>query len=543
MSFLWGAATSSYQTEGGITNNDWHYFTTSPQIKRRILKMTTPSLFYSKTRQALLQPANEAASFWEPRIYETDFKNASQIGLNSLRISLEWSRLEPHRNEWKNDVLEAYKKLIIRMKENRLIPIVTLNHFTLPLWVLTPPTNFKKRLIQHFLPQPLKDLPLNDPPGDDLFWKSLRGWENPATVDAFIKFVKYVVDELKEHVDYWITLNEPVTFIVGGGYLAGISPPGFFLDGHRARRVLHNLIEAHVQAYKLITKIDDADADGDGISKTVGISHAEVAVEPAKSRELLGMKLINNNNSAKNFSYFVNDYFLNAIVNGFEDLNFLDTLQKLNKASKQFIVHDDWKNNIDFIGINYYRRVRVYYNPIVALSSAKFVGGGFDDISDKSKTQDSSHTNDLGWEIYPRGLYNSLQAIWKKWNRPILITENGIPDKNDNRRASFIIAHIRQVRKATSEGVDVMGYLYWSLFDSYEWHHGYSENSRFGLFHVVKVNQVAERVIASGAHALKMIVQESLKQEGQGISESAIEKASKLYGSYSDDGSDLEVLQ
>ena len=111
MSFLWGAATSSYQTEGGITNNDWHYFTTSPQIKRRILKMTTPSLFYSKTRQALLQPANEAASFWEPRIYETDFKNASQIGLNSLRISLEWSRLEPHRNEWKNDVLEAYKKV------------------------------------------------------------------------------------------------------------------------------------------------------------------------------------------------------------------------------------------------------------------------------------------------------------------------------------------------------------------------------------------------------------------------------------------------
>ena len=88
-----------------------------------------------------------------------------------------------------------------------------------------------------------------------------------------------------------------------------------------------------------------------------------------------------------------------------------------------------------------------------------------------------------------------------------------------------------------------MGYLYWSLFDSYEWHHGYSKNSRFGLFHVVKVNQVADRVIASGTHALEMIVQESLKQGEQSISDSVIEKASKLYGSYSDDGSDLEVLK
>ena len=209
----------------------------------------------------------------------------------------------------------------------------------------------------------------------------------------------------------------------------------------------------------MITEIDDADADGDGISKTVGISHAEVAVEPAKSRELLGMKLINNNNSAKNFSYFVNDYFLNAIVNGFEDLNFLDTLQKLNKASKQFIVHDDWKNNIDFIGINYYRRVRVYYNPIVALSSAKFVGGVFDDISAKVKLKILRITNDLGWEIYPRGLYNSLLEIWKKWTKPILVTENGIPDKSDNQGHPSLLAIFDKLEKAISEGVDVMGFL------------------------------------------------------------------------------------
>jgi beta-glucosidase len=540
MSFLWGAATSSYQTEGGITNNDWHYFTTNPQIKLRILKMTSPNLLYSKTRQALLQPANDAAGFWEPRIYKTDFKNASQIGLNSLRISLEWSRLEPHRNEWKDDVLEAYKNMIICMKENKLIPIVTLNHFTLPLWVLTPPTNYKKRLTQYFLPQPLKDLPLNDPPKADMFWESLRGWENPETVNTFVKFVKYVVAELKGYVDYWITLNEPVTFIVGGGYLAGIGPPGFFLDGHRARCALHNLIEAHVQAYNMITEIDDIDADGDGISKTVGISHAVVAVEPDKPRNFLGMNLVNNNNSAKNFSYFVNDYFLNAIVNGFEDLNYLDTLERLNKQNKQFIVHDDWRNKVDFIGINYYRRIRVYYNPIVAFSSAKFIGGVFDDDNlNKRRTQNSRLTNDLGWEIYPLGLYNSLQEIWKKWNKPILITENGVPDKNDNCKAPFIIGHIRQVRRSILEGVNVIGYLYWSLFDSYEWHQGYSEDSRFGLFHVGKT-KLNERIITSGARALEMVIQESSQENEEDISESAIVEALKVYGSYSADGTRIE---
>lgn len=503
--------------------------------------MTTPNLLYDKTKQILLQPANDAASFWDPRVYEKDLKNAANIGLNCIRISLEWSRLEPHKNEWKDDVLEQYKKMIICMRENHLIPIVTLNHFTLPLWVLTPPANFKKKLFQHLLPQPLNDLPLNNPESDDMFWKSMRGWENSATVDAFVRFVRKVVDELKEYVDYWITINEPVTFIVGGGYLAGISPPGFFLDGHRARSALHNLIEAHIRTYNTITEIDDVDADGDGVTKTVGIAHASVAVEAAKPKRLFGRKLIDNINSAKNFSYFVNDYFLNAIVNGFEDLNYLNNLERFNKESKQLIVHKDWEHKIDFIGINYYRRVRVYYNPIIALSTAKFIGGVFDDNSDKPRRKNLSLTNDLGWEIYPLGLYNALLEIWKRWNTPILITENGIPDKNDRLRAPFITSHIRQVRKAISEGVDVRGYLYWSLFDSYEWHQGYSDDSRFGLFHVGKGNQGKGRVMTSGASALKLMIKECLQKEGERVSDFAIKNAIEKYGHYTDDGSYLAI--
>ncbi|MFZ1878188.1 MAG: family 1 glycosylhydrolase, partial [Nitrososphaeraceae archaeon] len=87
------------------------------------------------------------------------------------------------------------------------------------------------------------------------------------TVDAFIKYVSKMVNEFKDIVDYWITLSEPVASVVGIGYIAGIWPPGFVLDGGRAKIALHNLIEVHVQAYDKITAIDNIDSDGDGISE------------------------------------------------------------------------------------------------------------------------------------------------------------------------------------------------------------------------------------------------------------------------------------
>ena len=125
--------------------------------------------------------------------------------------------------------------MLLSMREKGLEPIVTLNHLTLPLWVLTPPIQFKKKFYQHFLPHPLRDLPIKNPPLSDPYWKSLRGWENEETVREFIHFVGKVVSEFKDMVDYWITISEPVASVIGGGYLAGISPPGFFLDGKRTR--------------------------------------------------------------------------------------------------------------------------------------------------------------------------------------------------------------------------------------------------------------------------------------------------------------------
>ena len=230
-----GCSTSSYQIEGGITNNDWHYFTTSDPIRKRISNLTTPSIFYKDVRHLQLQPAGNAVRFWERKYYLKDFDDAKKLGLNSFRISVEWARIEPERDQWDQNAIDNYRQMILSMRDKGLEPIVTLNHLTLPLWVLTPPIQFKKKIYQYFMPNPIRQLPLDDPPSSDPFWKSLRGWENQETVQEFLKFVEKIVSEFKDLVDYWITISEPIASVIGGGYLAGISPPGFFLDGKRTR--------------------------------------------------------------------------------------------------------------------------------------------------------------------------------------------------------------------------------------------------------------------------------------------------------------------
>ncbi len=145
-SFLWGAATSSYQVEGGITNNDWDFYTRSKAIKDRISILTRPSIFYKNITRVTIQPAGEAVKAWDPQYYLKDFDIAKSLGMNAFRISLEWARIEPKKNMWNHTDINHYKDIIRAMRERGLTPVVTLNHLTLPLWVLTPPIEFTKKI-------------------------------------------------------------------------------------------------------------------------------------------------------------------------------------------------------------------------------------------------------------------------------------------------------------------------------------------------------------------------------------------------------------
>jgi beta-glucosidase/6-phospho-beta-glucosidase/beta-galactosidase len=138
----------------------------------------------------------------------------------------------------------------------------------------------------------------------------------------------------------------------------------------------------------------------------------------------------------KVWNYFANHFFLNSI-NG----------------------------HFDYLGLNY------YFHDTIDTSWKKFPFVKISHDTDKNPT-------DIGWEIFPEGIYHVLNDL-KKFNLPIYVTENGIADARDEKRGKFIADHLRWVHKAISEGSDVKGYLHWSLVDNFEWDSGYGQ--RFGL--------------------------------------------------------------
>jgi beta-glucosidase len=192
--FLWGAATSSHQVEGG-NHNSW----TAWEDQAGHIKDHAHS--------------GRAADHWHR--YAADYQNLSDMHLNGYRFSVEWSRIEPIEGEYDAAALRRYGQMLRALKSRDITPMVTLHHFTDPVWIETD-----------------------------------GGWANPRTAERFVRFAMRVVEELGEDVQLWCTINEP-TVEIGLGYMVGTFPPGQVNLAHflRARR---NMLSAHRQLYAAI---------------------------------------------------------------------------------------------------------------------------------------------------------------------------------------------------------------------------------------------------------------------------------------------------
>src|SRR4029450_11862614 len=132
-------------------------------------------------------------------------------------------------------------------------------------------------------------------------------------------------------------------------------------------------------------------------------------------------------------------------------------------------------------------------------------------------------------------------AVWKK---PVMITENGIPERADRNRAPFIVAHVRQIQRAMDEGVSVIGYMHWSLLDNWELHEHYRPEAQFGLFHVKRDRAdprrclgICHRAMTEGALAYRHIVEESRRRRASGRpTAAAVASSRRRFGSFTDDG-------
>ncbi|KKS69436.1 hypothetical protein A3A14_01570 [Candidatus Daviesbacteria bacterium RIFCSPLOWO2_01_FULL_43_38] len=194
--FLWGAATSAHQVEGNNTNSDWWEWEQRVQPEEK------------RSREACDQYNR----------YEEDFDLVKKLGHNAHRLSIEWSRIEPEEGVFNQEAINHYKAELKALKDRGITVMLTLHHFTNPLW-------FAKK----------------------------GGWESFRAPYYFQRFVKKIVPELKDYVDLWITINEPGV-LMWGSYLSGKWPPQK-KSNLASIKVLWHLMKAHKKAYKTIHKL------------------------------------------------------------------------------------------------------------------------------------------------------------------------------------------------------------------------------------------------------------------------------------------------
>jgi beta-glucosidase len=189
--FLWGTASSSYQCEGGNTNSQWYRWEQQGHIHTG-------------------EQCGDACNWWQNA--EHDFALAEQMENNALRLSLEWSRIEPAEGQWDSGAIDRYRAMLTDLRNRHVKPIVTLHHFSDPIW-------FSDR----------------------------GGFADEANIRYFVRFATHAVESLRDLCDFWVTINEPDNYAVLG-YLLGNHPPGEH-DFVRAMYVIRNLMQAHVEAF------------------------------------------------------------------------------------------------------------------------------------------------------------------------------------------------------------------------------------------------------------------------------------------------------
>ncbi len=251
-----------------------------------------------------------------------------------------------------------------------------------------------------------------------VWFAKLGGWEREENIKLWIDFVKKVVITFGRFVDSWNTFNEPNVY-ASYGWITGFFPP-YKINPLKAFRVVRNLGKAHDLAYDCIKSIYP--------HALVGISHNAV--------------IFSAENTVGRIPASLSDWwFMHWVPRHFE--------------------------KVDFFGMSYYARIAHDPLPITYVDTPE-------------KMIQLKRPHDDMWEYFPEGLRICLDRYWKKYKKPIIITESGVCDERDDLRQQAIRDYAKIVAQALTDGIDIRGYYWWSTWDNFEWHLGLAK--RFGLY-------------------------------------------------------------
>lgn len=414
--FLFGAAMSGFQFEMGKDdskdeNTDWYVWT--HDLQNQTNGIVSRDL------------VEEGVGYWGNYVHIHEL--CSKIGMNVIRIGIEWSRIfsiptyemkDPSKIADKK-VVEHYRKIINDAKSKGLKVIINLNHFTLPLW----------------LHDPIRVNRFSD------FSKS--GWLDDRSVHEFTKFAAFCARSFGDIVDAFSTMNEPNVVAKLGYFGRSSGFPPSLLNIDLYEKALDNQILAHNRSYEEMKQFTD---------KPIGIIYATSWCEGDETKDD-AMELENwyfLDRVADRVDFFGINYYTRAVVK--------KTSSVLSSSSRK-------------IKINWF-----------------FVPGFGGSCQKNSKSLDGRPSTDNGWEIYPEGLGYVLKACYKRYGKSMYITENGVADDKDIYRPYYLLSHLKTVEACLNEGTDVRGYMHWSIVDNFEWAMGYSK--RFGLVRVDFENKI-----------------------------------------------------
>jgi beta-glucosidase len=438
--FLWGVATASYQVEGAAGADG-----------RGLSIWDT----FSRTPGKVLHGHTGDVSVDQYHRYAEDVELMGEAGLDAYRFSIAWPRVQPDGRGALNPAgFDYYRKLCDALHARGMRAVATVYHWDLP--------------------QSLEDA---------------GGWPVRDTAYRFADYAAACFDELKDHVDMWITLNEPWCSSVLG-YYHGVHAPGR-TDLGAAWAAGHHLLLGHGLALERYRQA--------GYPQPVGITLNLETPRPATRGEADRL-------AADRAMDLRTRFFLDPVIGkGYPERHFA----AYPDVAPPPVEEGDMKliaEPIDFLGLNF------YFEPVLA--DAQGHPEGFREVPTyQEKTE-------MGWPVTPRGLYRHLLWVWEhvEGRLPLYITENGcaMPDEltpdgmrcHDPRRVSYLREHFRAALDAMVAGVDLRGYFVWSLIDNFEWSLGYTK--RFGIVYADYIN--ARRVpkdsyyflreVASGAEEL-----------------------------------------